>query len=100
MTTIAFKRGDTFEINCDVGQSIVGWTIRSQVRDDADNLVLALTVTVTDSATGLYKLSATPAQTALWPANPLLCDIEYTDSSGFVSSTETFTIDCRKDITR
>lgn len=100
MTTIAFKRGDTFDINCDVGQSIVGWTIRSQVRDDADNLVLALTVTVTNSATGKYRLSATAAQTAIWPANPLFCDIEYTTAASVVTSTETFIINCKKDITR
>jgi len=105
MAAFDHKRGDTFVLNSDVASDgvaadITNWTISSQIRDMGDTIVQSLTVTVTDAVNGRLKLSATPAQTALWPIGKMSCDIEFTDGSGIVTSTETFTINVILDITR
>lgn len=97
MTKIKFKRGDTFALDADVGQSIVGWSIRSQVRF-GDQLVATLTITATDEEAGTYRITA--GDTSDWPAKQLAWDIEYTNDDGVVISTETITIDCQADVTR
>lgn len=105
MATFIHKRGDTFSLsssveNEGVAVDITGWTIESQVRQSDDTLVQALTVTITDAVNGLFTISATALQTESWPIASLLCDIEFTEPSGEVNSTETFTISVQKDITR
>ncbi len=99
---IPFKRGDTFLLEGTVTQGstpkdITGWTIRSQVRN-GEALVASLEVLYTDRLLGKYQLRATT--TSNWPARTLLCDIEYTTSSGQIASTETFEIEVAADITR
>lgn len=105
MAAFAHKRGDTFVLNSDVASNglaadITNWTISSQIRDMGDTIVQNLTATVTDAVNGRLTLSATPSQTALWPVGQMFCDIEFTDGSGIVTSTETFTINVLLDITR
>ncbi len=105
MATFIHKRGDTFALassveNEGVAVDITNWTIESQVRQVDDTLVQNLTVTVTDAANGLFTISATALETESWPVANLFCDIEFTEVSGEVNSTETFTISVQKDITR
>lgn len=105
MATITHKRGDTFELSATLENSgnavdITNFTITSQVRDSDDALLQALTVTVTDAATGAFKVSATPTETETWDIKTYDCDIEFIEGSGEVNSSETFQINVIKDITR
>ena len=105
MATITHKRGDTFELSATLENSgnpvdITNFTITSQVRDVADALLQALTVTVTDANAGAFTVSATPAQTETWSVKTYVCDIEFVEVGGEVNSTETFQINVIKDITR
>jgi hypothetical protein len=105
MATITHKRGDTFVLSATLENSgnpvdITNFTITSQVRDVADELLQALTVTVTDANAGAFTVSATPAQTETWDVKTYVCDIEFVEVGGEVNSTETFEINVLKDITR
>ena len=102
MTTISFKRGDTLSLAGTykvegVASSVSAMTIRSQVKNFSDALVQELTVVKT-AGTGTFTLSATAAQTALWDATTLKCDIEFS-LEGVVQSTETFNISVLEDVT-
>ena len=97
MTTVAVKRGDTFSAQCQrVGVDITATTIRSQIRLGAWRQELA--VTKTNAATGEFTLSATAAQSALWPTGNAVWDIEYADA-GAVHSTETVKLRIVEDVT-
>ena len=105
MATINHKRGDTFELTCSLENGgtdvdITGWTVAAQLRQTDDTLVQALTVTVTDAAAGEFKITAANTETDDWPVAALDVDVEFTESDGSVSSTDTFTINVIKDITR
>lgn len=105
MAVITHKRGDTFELNMTlenqgIAIDLTGWTIASQVRAGDDSLVDDLTVTITDAAAGQVTVSATAAETEQWPTGQLDWDIEFTDPSGAVSSSDTITVTVVKDITR
>ena len=112
--TYPFTRGDDFSLpmtltdpqtldgNGDpVPVDITGWVIESQVRY-ARKLIVDLTVTMDpDPTTGLFTLSATQAQTALWPTRQLKCDVQMDRPApdGRISS-QTFIIDCLEDQTQ
>ena len=101
---IDFKRGDTFELSGQllsngVALDITGYQIKSHVRYK-DNLVKNLTASITDAVNGKYSVSATAADTASWPVYDLQMDIEFTDTSNKVFSTQTITIRMIKDETR
>lgn len=103
MPTVTHKRGDTFAPACAVktgstAQDITGWTIASQVRTQADQVVTALTVGARNDGAGTFALTAADGTTS-WPVGPLLWDIQYTNA-GVIVSTETITINCIRDITR
>jgi len=105
MATITHKRGDTFELSCNLENEgadvdITNFTITSQIRQQDDTLLQALTVTKTDAANGLFTLSATATQTEAWEPANYDCDIEFIDGSGDVYSSQTFTVTVVKDITR
>jgi len=105
MATIIHKRGDTFELAATLENEgnavdITNFTITAQVREYDDTLLQALTVTVTDAAAGAFTLSATPAETETWAVQQYQCDIEFVDGGGEINSSETFTINVIKDITR
>lgn len=102
MATITHKQGDTLDwvINLTEGGlavDITSWSIRAQVRN-ADTLVAALTFTAIDAVNGQFRLSATAAQTDLWAAGNHSVDIEFTDASSIVFSTETFTLTILEDV--
>lgn len=77
---------------------ITGWTIKSAV-DRSGKAILDLTVTLTDSTNGTFTISADAVDTETWPIAPLDCDVEFIRPQGKVSS-ETFTINVKRDVTR
>lgn len=105
MATIAHKRGDTFELTCSLENGgndvdITGWTVAAQLRKTDDTLVQAMTITVTNASAGEFTITAANTETDDWPLGNLDIDVEFTEASGAVSSSETFTINVIKDITR
>ena len=102
MSTIQLKRGDTFSLTCTykvdgVAVSLSNTTIRSQVRSSSSPLVDSLLVTKL-SATGVFTLVATAAQTRLWNVELLECDIEFINND-ITRSTNTFNIQVERDVT-
>ena len=96
MTPIKLVRGDTFAQTCtytvdDVAVAITGYTITSQVRDQAGALVQALTVAIltqSGATLGQFTIGATYTQTAAWPTGQLVFDIQTTDTSAVRISSE------------
>ena len=103
MITIPFKRGDTFTLSCtykvDGVPTQLPAGIRAQLRTASDRLISELTLGIVDAAAGTYTLTDTATDSALWPTATIFGDIQYTDSQGNVSSTDTFQIPVAKDIT-
>jgi hypothetical protein len=105
MQKVSLKRGDTLIMNVaatdDAGNpaNLTGWSIRSQLRQ-GDTLIDTLVFTGTDLANGLFSLKNGAAGTSAYPVTTLVCDIEYTDASGVVTSTETFAVVVTADVTR
>lgn len=98
---IDFKLGDTYVLSgrLSTGGSIAGYGIRSQIKN-GDELIKDLTVSVTNAALGDYQSAPVPpSETALWPLADLTSDVEFTDTSGKIFSTETFIIRTHKDQT-
>lgn len=85
---IQLKQGDTL--------NLTGATLRAQVRPRNGTsfgaVVQELTYAVVSAALGTFTLSATSAQTALWPTGRLACDLELTDSGGAVLHSQTFDV--------
>jgi hypothetical protein len=78
---------------------MTGWTVASQMRrKDTDELVADLDFSWTDQATGKYSLQA--KDTTKWPVTTLAWDVQFTDPSGFVTSSETKYFRIIKDQTR
>ena len=102
-TLIRHKRGDTFTATVTYRDStgtlvdLAGYTVRCQVKNGSGVLIEALTVT--HVSTGVVTISATAAQTALWPIATLKADIEYASAGGVVQSTDTFHLAVSEDIT-
>jgi hypothetical protein len=97
------KNGDTLTMNCvykiaGVASSLTGFTVLSQIRDLNNKLAKTLTVTLGDqvAAPGSFTLSA--GNVDLKPAN-YFCDIQFTDPTTFVRSTQTFIVPVVQDIT-
>lgn len=104
MATITHKRGDTLEwvitlTDNEVAVDITSWTIRSQIRQGS-TLTQALTITKTNAANGIFNITATAAQTSSWSVGSHSVDIEFSDASSVVFSTETFTLRLLEDISR
>lgn len=103
MATINHKQGDTLDwvINLTEGGTavdITSWNIRSQIRS-GDTLLATLTLTVVNAASGLFRLSATAAETDALASGSHSCDIEFTDENSIVFSTETFGVNILEDVT-
>lgn len=103
MANITHKRGDTLEWVVTLTQDgsavdISQWTITSQIRQDT-TLIASLTVTKTESTSGVFSLTATAASTASWSLGTHSVDIEFIDQNGFVVSSQTFTLQLVRDIT-
>jgi len=104
MATLTHKRGDSLEwvfnyTENSIATDITTYTIACDVKQEDDTLIQALTVTKTDAANGVFSLTATAAQTASWPVGDHKADVEITDGSSNVFSSETFTVSLVKDIT-
>lgn len=103
MANITHKRGDTLEWVVDLTQNgsavdITGWTITSQIRQET-TLIDTLAVDVVNAANGQFNLLATPAQTSSWALGSHSVDIEFISPTGFVVSSQTFTLQLVRDIT-
>ena len=101
-----FKRGDTWSLDCTYKRqgtpvSVADISIRSQIRKADYTMVTDLTVTKGDQAKapGTFALTPKVSDTATWPLDKLICDIEFT-AGGVVLSTETFTIPVVEEVTK
>lgn len=103
MTTFTFKRGDTFLLTCyykvNGAAAALPAQVRAQLRTPVGVLVAELTATVVDGPGGVYTLNCAAAVTALWTPQMTVCDLQYIDSSGKVSSSETFQVNIVADVT-
>jgi hypothetical protein len=104
MVAIPFKQGDTFLVegqcrDAGVAKDLTGWQIHSEVWSQG-RLVQVLTVTWVNQAAGTYRLSCTPEATRGWPVGTLETDVQYTSPTGQVTSTDTFSINCKAGLTR
>lgn len=104
MLSLDFKRGDTFiatiavtDGETELPVDITDWEIKSQIKVGY-KLVAELEVDVQDAENGEYTL--TFEDTTRWPLEHLHCDIQYTDSDNKILSTQTFIINCVRDITQ
>ena len=95
LRTTDLKRGATFSLAGYVNLPPGTWAIDSTVRDPAGTLVEQLTANliapIAPETQYSVSLSASPAQTAVWPVGTLNCDVRYTDSD-LVLITPTFNI--------
>lgn len=99
---LKWKVGDTFKLPCKLTKDgadvdLTGWLVKSQLRY-VNTLISELTYVVIDALQGLYSLEEL-GSTQLWPVGVYTCDIEYTDPTGLIVSTETFTINFIADVT-
>lgn len=102
---LEIKRGDSLDLQCACAVDgtpvdLTGWGVACWLRGPAGEVVHEFVPVITDAPAGLFSLRATPAQTAAWPVGALTGDIQYTDASGRVMSTRTFTLPCLEDVTR
>lgn len=99
MQTITFKRGDTFSmLNTLADEDITGWTIASQVRRHDGYLIDTLVPSIIDGPSGQYSLESS-GSTDGWPVGAAVFDIQYTDTSGLIVSTETVSLVIQEDVT-
>lgn len=100
-----FKRGNTFDmsglatvyVNGVKVTDFTGWTGASQIRTRQDVLVCDLTFEWLDTA-GNMRIYC-PGSTQAWPIGTALIDVEFTDPSGRVVSTDTAILDIGQDVT-
>ena len=97
VTIFELKRGTTLALACRAMCSprtaldLTGWTVAASVR--AGNVFVHHFLPVVDARAGEFELSASAAETALWPAGVLAVDIKYTENhSGHVAASETFAL--------
>ena len=98
---IDIKRGDTLGFYANLtdtaGEPLTGKAavLRSQVRTSFGTLLAELPITEDSETPGRYYLRA---DTEEWPTGTHLCDIELAEG-GVVSSTETFKVLVKEDVT-
>lgn len=121
MKMIDWKRGDSFRVD-ELGMLVedangtltmevngeqvpasvldmTDWEVKSQMRrKDTGELVADLEHAWTDRATGKYTLQV--KDTTAWPLTTLAWDVQFTDPTGFVTSSETQYIRIKQDQTR
>jgi hypothetical protein len=105
-TTLSFKRGDTFKRDFQIVDPkndfapipIVGWTILCQIRY-SDTFIAQVDVTVTDDALGEFTLSMDPVVTETISPRTYQCDVEFQMPNGEKSSSETFYVSVKRDVT-
>lgn len=103
MATITAKRGDTLTISgtrtdaAGNAVSLAGVTVASEMK--RNGTTQSLTATTIDAASGTFRLTLDAATTATLNPGLWHSDVEFTDVSGQVISTDTFTIELVTDIT-
>jgi len=107
---ISLKQGDTLTLagtalqDSGAAVNLTGATLRAQVRTRDGGgfgaVVQELAFAVVSATSGTFTLSATSAQTALWPTGRLACDLELTESGGAVVHSETVDVHVRPAVTR
>lgn len=99
----SIKRGSTLDLtySLPLATGNLFSVVESQIRLADDTLIESLVVTLlTPTATHrLWRLYASPAQTALWPTGTLLCDIKNITAALDVSYTDTFILPIEEAIT-
>ena len=106
-TITEIKRGSTFEQTItaldenDVIVNLSGWSVDSDLRESPDDdVLLSFAVNSGSLVSGVFDISATPAQTLTLPANySLQYDIKYTDPSGQIYYTDTLYLKTSRHIT-
>ncbi|MDW4550853.1 hypothetical protein R5H32_15940 [Defluviimonas sp. D31] len=99
---IDHKRGDTLALDlarvdaAGAPIDLTGATIAARVA--FSDFAADLDVTVTNAAAGEYTLTATAAQTALWPVARLRADVKYS-AAGLVRRSITFAITVVEEVT-
>jgi len=105
---VGFTRGDTFyyagpvsaKVNGVDTTDLTGWTARSQIRTDKgvliDDLVL---VWLAQAPVAAISIEGS-GPTVDWPLGDAVIDIEFTDPSGRIVSTNRQTIKITLDVTR
>lgn len=97
------KRGTTFSLAGAVTLPSGTWEATSDVKDINGNVIYVLDVTLaapTPPNTAWPILLEAPASATIdWPIETLYCDVRYTDNSGVVLATPTFTIIMEPEIT-
>ena len=103
MQNIKIKRGDTADFSATLTDNLdnpltgKAANLKCQFRDEDYNLVKELTITESE-VPGTYIFGA--GDTSGYEVGNILCDIQYTDDvDGVVSSTDTFSITVKEDVT-
>lgn len=91
--SLDFTRKDAAGAAVDITNDTI--TASVQLRD----FTAALTVTKTNAVAGEFTISATAAQTQLWPVATLDADTKYDGGGGNIKRSETFRIKVDKEIT-
>jgi hypothetical protein len=103
---VTHKRGDTLSWACaftdenDAAIDLTGYTILAQIRDGDDTLLASLTVANRSNAAGTFDLTAAATVTDDWAPGSYRCDVELTDASSSVRSTDTFVVRVIADVSR
>ena len=109
---IVHKIGDTFTYPCiysdadadGVGIDLTGSSIKVQAKINPDSdvslfdLAIGSGITVTDAVNGEFEMLV--SDTTAWEIGIYQCDIQYTNASSIIESTETFEIEVIQDVTR
>lgn len=105
--SFSHKRGDTFTYSATLKNSatgavvdLTGYSIAAKIRQADLTEVFTFSPSIDTPATaGIYSMSATAAQTATWAVGTHQLDVEFTDGSGTVTSTDTMAFTVVQDIT-
>ncbi|MEN7529229.1 hypothetical protein [Cupriavidus sp. DL-D2] len=103
--TTDFKRGQDFAyagqiLNNGEAMDFTGWGIAAQLRTALTRtLVQDLAVEFADAATGLVSLSASAAQSSVWPLELLVMDIRLQSPAGQVTLSNTEAINVVERVT-
>ena len=107
---IVHKIGDTFKYTCiysdadGAGIDLTGSSIKVQAKINAESdvslfdLAIGSGITVTDAVNGEFEMLV--SDTTAWEIGIYQIDIQYTDASSIIESTETFEIEVIQDVTR
>lgn len=92
-------RGDTFSVTGRfLSGDFTGWTGKSQVRSETDELLSELVFTWIDATTGSFVVQA--LDTSHWPVGTVLHDVQVTSPAGVVVSSRVVKVLVEKDVTR